>query len=262
MDRPEVKHRVAVSYIVAMVCLIAVVIVSQILVNNRSQQQADDPEGTSDAADASSADDGVTTDEPAVDDGSYAALDVEYCTYDMYQYRIVTDAEELASLGLPSSVAEELLGGSFATANDRITLYAYPTYGCRAVLIANSGENYSFCVLDSFTDSTKVQTLNVIPPMFGMNAASDVASAGFVLTDGTQIAMTAEDIEQFYSLLPDCTNAGEKAAIADGVTIALTSRTGVVLNLNYYEDLSLITILGEYYEVTEDLKILLTDLLS
>lgn len=264
MDRPEVKHRVAVSYIVAMVCLIAIVIISQILVNNRAQQQEEDPaaENTSSSTDAPTTESGTDEEEPVTNDGSYPAMNAEFCTYDMYQYRIVTDAEELASFGLPSSVTEEMLGGSFATANDRITLYAYPAYGCRAILIANKGDNYSFCVLDSFTDSTKVQTLNVIPPMFGMNAASDVVSSEVIRADGTQVTLTEEDVEQFYSLLSDCTNAGEKAAVADGVTIALTSRTGVVLPLNYHEDISLISILGEYYTVTEELQTFLADFLA
>lgn len=258
MDRPEVKHRVAVSYIVAMVCLIAIVIVSQLLVNNRAKQTADPVDGTSDAVDIPNDE----TEDLPVDDSSYAALESEFCTYNEYRYRVITDTEELATLGLPSSVTKEVLGGNFATADNRVALYAYPAYGCRAVLIANSGEAYSFCVLDGFTDSSKVQTLDAIPPMYGMNAASDVAESALIHSDGTRTTIDAENLEQFYNFLSGCSNAGEKAPVTDPVVVALTSRTGVVLELNYYSDISLISVLGEYYTVTDDLTALILSLID
>lgn len=257
MDRPEVKHRVAISYIVAMVCLIAIVVVSQLLMSNRAKPADDPADGTSDTADVPNE---PVEDVPPIDDGSYAAMEAEACTYNEYRYRIVTDAEELAALGLPAAVTKDILGGNFATADNRVALYAYPAYGCRAILIANSGENYSFCVLDGFTDSTKVQTLDVIPPIYGMNAAADVTAAEFVSPDGTRSAIDSGKLEQFYALLPDCTNAGEKAPVTDPATIALTSRTGVVLELSYYEDVSLISVLGQYYAVTDELKTLIATL--
>ena len=55
MDRPEVKHRVAISYIVAMVCLIAIVVVSQLLMSNRAKPADDPADGTSDTADVPNA---------------------------------------------------------------------------------------------------------------------------------------------------------------------------------------------------------------
>ncbi len=264
MDRPEVKHRVAISYIVTAVCLIAILVVSQLLWGGRTPQEPVDPADGGTVSDTDGTSEPGTqagTDEPDERD-AYEVLEAEYCTYDHYRYRMITDAEELSALGLPSAVTDDVRGGNFAAADDKIVLYAYPAYGCRAFLIANKNDAYSFCVLDGFTDDSAVQTLDTILPMYGMYAASDITSGQVVDTNGKASPLTAEELEQFYALLSGCTNAGDKAVVTDGMTIELVTRTGVILELSYYEDVSLISVLGEYYAVTDDLKTLIVNILS
>ena len=95
--------------------------------------------------------------------------------------------------------------------------------------------------------------------MYGMNAASDVTASELIYPDGTRATIGSKDLEQFYALLSGCTNAGEKAPVTEPITVALTSHTGVVLELSYYADVSLISVLGEYYTVSDDLKAFISD---
>lgn len=262
MDRPEVKHRVAISYIVVAICLIAIFVL-QFWLAKRSIQNTTPAEADSTVS-------GETSDvaaqpdpeEETTDDDAYAVLDAEYCIQGDYRYRMVSDAEELAALGLPEAVTEDILGGNLATANDKIALYAYPAYGCRAVLIASKNDAYSFCVLDGFTSDAAAQTLDVIFPLYGLNTVSDIASAQIAGTDGTVRQLTGENVQQFYDLLSGCENAGEKAAVTAGQTIAFTSQRDAVCELTYYSDVSLICVLGEYYTVTDELKTLIAGILA
>lgn len=77
---------------------------------------------------------------------------------------MITDETELASLGLPNVITDDMMGAVFATADDQVTLYAYPAYGCRAILIAGKDDAYSFCVLDGFTDNTVGANAGYHPP--------------------------------------------------------------------------------------------------
>ena len=265
MDRPEVKRRVAISYIVTAICLIAILVGSQLLLSNQNQNQQDSDSPASDDGTVSDTPDTVISGEsgdPETDDTPNEVLEAESCTFEEYRYRMITDETELASLGLPNVITDDMMGAVFATADDQVTLYAYPAYGCRAILIAGKDDAYSFCVLDGFTDNTSVQTLATILTMDAIYAVSNINSAQIISADGEAEALNSEELEQFYSLLSACTNAGEKAVVTDGVTIALTSHTGAVLELSYYEDVSLISALVEYYTVTDDLKTLIINILS
>lgn len=139
MDRPEVKRRVAISYIVTAICLIAILVGSQLLLSNQNQNQQDSDSPASDDGTVSDTPDTVISGEsgdPETDDTPNEVLEAESCTFEEYRYRMITDETELASLGLPNVITDDMMGAVFATADDQVTLYAYPAYGCRAILIA------------------------------------------------------------------------------------------------------------------------------
>ena len=257
MDRPEVKRRVAISYIVTAVCLIAILLFTQFFTMNRSTDNAEETDDT--VSDTSDEEVSSETNEDAEETpDSYETLETATCTYDGYCYRMITDADELSAWGLPETITDDIVGGTFATADDQTVLYAYPAYGCRAVLIAGKDNARSFCVLDGFTDDTKASTLDAILPMYGIHAVSNILSAQIVTVAGTEIPLDSEEITQLCEFFSACSNAGDKAAVTDAVAITFTTQSGMRFSFSYYEDLELISVFNEYYQVTDDLKDWLT----
>ena len=256
MDRPQDKRRMTISYIVAAIILVIVVILSQVYTNYRVQQRRAAAGETEDTATVQE------EEQAAEEDKAYEQLTVESSIYDGYRYRSVTDAEELAALGLPASVSEEDLGGKFATADNQIVLYAYPRYGCRAVLIGNNTDKYSFCVLDGFTDNTKVGTLAQIPPLYGIRDVPHISKGIVTDHDGNTFELNADSLSQLMDCLADCVNNNAGTSVPSGITITLTAQSGLPMELTCDQNLSIVSVLGESYKISTELKTLLQGLMA
>ncbi|MBE6936880.1 MAG: hypothetical protein E7458_10410 [Ruminococcaceae bacterium] len=226
MDRPENKKRIIIFYIIVGAMMIGLFGFTTWYNNMRAEQIA-----------AENPDAAITEtpeEEEPVEEEKPVELSADYCAAGGYRYRIVNDAEELAYYGLPEEITEEIMGGTFATADSKITLYAYPAYGCRAYLIAGREDAYSFCILDGLTDTTLVPTLADLLPLYGIYSTEDA----------------------FLELARDCTYAGDKT-VADGVEIQLISAHDAPLMMTYDADAGLLMAGGMCFNVTDKMAELL-----
>jgi hypothetical protein len=247
MDRPEVKSRAFVSYVVVAVCLIGLMLFTNYMNNTANENAAaEDPAAATEQNPAAQSE--VT--EPT--------LDVNGCTYSGYHYRVVSDIDELSALGLPGKVEEGMIGGEFGAADNRVTLYAYPALACRAYLIAGRDELYSFAVLDSFTED-KAGNAGDIAPMYGIYSAADAAKAVIISSDGEERTLSGADIESLLAALTACANAGDYGAMTGGTVLSITSAKGAVMTMEYYEERGVISVLGEYFTASDEVKNMMAD---
>lgn len=226
MDRPENKKRILIFYIIVGAMMIGLFSFTTWYNNMRAEQRAE--------ANPDSAVTETPEAEEPKEEEKPVELTADHCAANGYRYRIINDAEELAAYGLPAEVTEEIMGGTFATADSKITLYAYPEYGCRAYLIAGREDAYSFCILDGLTDTTLVPTLADLLPLYGIYSTED----------------------DFYQLAHDCTYAGDKS-VAEGVEIQLVSSHNAPLHMLYSESEGLLMAGGLCFNVTDKLAELL-----
>ena len=257
MDNAQDKRRMTISYILAAIFLVIVVIGSHLYTNYRIQQRQAAAGETAEEEPAQ-----MEEAEEEEEDSSYEQITVDYSIYETYRYRTVTDTAELSALGLPATVSDEDLGGKFATADNQIVLYAYPRYGCRAVLIGNNTNKYSFCVLDSFTDNTQFGTLAQIPGLYGISGASAVKEAKLIRSDSTSVTIDGATQEQMLTAFAECVNNNAKTTVPNGSRIVFTANSGLSMTLACDQNCAIISVLGESYKVSDGLKTMLQGMLG